>query len=280
MIIDSHMHTGTIGPFDMPPEMVLGAMDRYQIDFGLVSNIEGAEVDQDQVLLPPEMQCSQQGVNDRLLRFVRAHPGRLGALLWIKPATESCTAEFEAMVADNLDVVHGLKVHPFLSATSLDSPAVAKYIELARRHDLPVVCHSARSPESSPRKVYEVAARCPEVNFVMVHLGLGTDNLESIELVASLPNLYGDTTWVAPPKALQAIRDCGEDKILFGSDNPIAGPDTYGAPDFYLYYFREMQAELSRQAYDKLMFRNAIRLFKLDRLGSRTRRTARQPERD
>ena len=99
----------------------------------------------------------------------------------------------------------------------------------------------------------------------MVHLGLGTDNQEAIELVASLSNLYGDTTWVAPEKTLQAIRVCGEDKIMFGSDSPIAGPDTYGALDFYMYYFHEMKADLSRQAYDKLMFRNAIRLFKLDR---------------
>ena len=259
------MHTGTIGPFDMPPEMVLGAMDEYQIDFGLVSNIEGAEVDQDQVPLPSELQFSQQEVNERVLRFVRAHPDRLGALLWIKPATEGCTAEFESMVAGNLNVVHGLKVHPFLSGTSLASPAVAKYIDLARRHDLPVVCHTAGSPESSPRTVHEVAVRYPEVNFVMVHLGLGTDNQEAIELVASLSNLYGDTTWVAPEKTLQAIRVCGEDKIMFGSDSPIAGPDTYGALDFYMYYFHEMKADLSRQAYDKLMFRNAIRLFKLDR---------------
>jgi predicted TIM-barrel fold metal-dependent hydrolase len=265
LIIDSHMHTGTIGPFDMPAEMVLDAMDEYQINFGLVSNIEGAEVDQDQVPLPAELQFSQQRVNERVLRFVRAHPDRLGALLWIKPATEGCTAEFEALVASNLDVVHGLKVHSFLSATSLDSPAVAKYIDLARRHDLPVVCHTAGSPESSPRTVHEVAVRYPGVNFVMVHLGLGTDNQEAIELVASLPNLYGDTTWVAPEKTLQAIWVCGEDKILFGSDNPIAGPDTYGAPDFYMYYFHEMKADLSQQAYEKLMFRNTIRLFNLDR---------------
>jgi predicted TIM-barrel fold metal-dependent hydrolase len=229
-----------------------------------VSNIEGTEVDQNQTPIPLDFQVSQRVVNERVLRFVRAHPDRLGALLWIKPATEGCTPEFEAMVADNLDVVHGLKVHPFLSGTSLASSAVEKYIDLARKHDLVIVAHTAGSPESSPQSVYEVALRYPEVNFVMVHLGLGTDNQEAIELVSRLPNLYGDTTWVAPIKALQAIRECGEDKILFGTDNPIAGADTYGAPDFYMYYFDEMQADLSRQAYEKLMFRNAIRLFKLD----------------
>jgi predicted TIM-barrel fold metal-dependent hydrolase len=134
-----------------------------------------------------------------------------------------------------------------------------------------VVSHTAGSPESSPQSVYEVALRYPEVSFVMVHLGLGTDNQEAIELVARLPNLYGDTSWVPPEKALQAIRECGEDKILFGTDSPIAGPDTYGAPDFYPYYFQEMRDDLSRQAYEKLMFRNAIRLFKLEQFASKGR---------
>lgn len=271
MIIDSHLHTGTLGPFDMPQRIVLDSMDRYKIDYGLVSNIEGAEVDQDQNPIPREFQVSQREVNERVLRFVRAHPDRLGALLWIKPATEGCTPEFEAMVAENLDMVYGLKVHPFLSGTLLGSPVLEKYIELALKHGLVVVSHTAGSPESSPRSVYEVALRYPEVNFVMVHLGLGTDNQEAIELVSRLPNLYGDTTWVTPERTLQAIRVCGEDKILFGSDNPIAGPDTYGGPVHYQYYFNEMRAELSQQVYEKLMFRNAIRLFKLDQFVSNGR---------
>ena len=42
MIIDSHVHIGSIGRFDMKPEYVIDSMERYGIDYSLVSSIAGA----------------------------------------------------------------------------------------------------------------------------------------------------------------------------------------------------------------------------------------------
>ena len=47
MIIDCHTHIGKILTFDMPETMLLDSMDKYHIDFALVSNIEGAEFDEE-----------------------------------------------------------------------------------------------------------------------------------------------------------------------------------------------------------------------------------------
>ncbi|MEZ4518762.1 MAG: hypothetical protein R3C44_18750 [Chloroflexota bacterium] len=132
MIIDAHVHIGTIGTFDMPEAMVLDSMDRYHIDYALVSNVEGIEVDGDQVPIPSEQQISQRAVNEKTIRFVRTHPEKLAALLWIKPATEGCTPEFEALIADNRDVVVGLKVHPYLSGISLEVPKLISIFDLRR----------------------------------------------------------------------------------------------------------------------------------------------------
>jgi hypothetical protein len=55
---------------------------------------------------------------------------------------------------------------------------------------------------------------------------------------------------------------------MFGSDNPINGPDTYDDPLFYQRYFDGMQADLSKEAYEGFMFRNAIQLFKLKQFAS------------
>ena len=41
MIIDTHAHIGTLPPFDMTIEQVLYSMDKYGIDFTILSNIEG-----------------------------------------------------------------------------------------------------------------------------------------------------------------------------------------------------------------------------------------------
>jgi predicted TIM-barrel fold metal-dependent hydrolase len=264
MIIDSHVHIGTIGQFHMPESMVLSSMEKYQIDFALVSNIEGSEVDGDQVPIPKEQQINQQTANQKTLQFARSHPDKIGALLWTKPATEGCNSQFEALVADNRDMIYGLKVHPYLSNISFGSPEVKGYIQLAQKYELVMVTHTSNDDASDPKVVYEVAKKFPDVNFVMVHMGLATDNQDAIQLIPRLPNLYGDSTWVTPDKTLQAIRECGIDKILFGTDNPIAGPDTYNYTGIYPYYFNDFKADLSTKMFEKFMFRNAIRLFKLD----------------
>ena len=100
----------------------------------------------------------------------------------------------------------------------------------------------------------------------MVHMDLGSDNSQAIELLGKLPNLYGDTTWVPVESTLKAINKWGSEKILFGSDNPIDGKDTYlndkfGNRSLYQQYFNEFKTMVSKQAYDNIMYKNAERLF-------------------
>lgn len=263
MIIDSHIHIGKIINFNMPEEMVIESMEKYKIDFSLVSNAEAAEVDHEQRPIPKEKQFGQIELNERLLKFVRKNSEKLGALLWIKPTTEGCTEEFENLILKNNDIVYGIKVHPYHSKLPFNSPKVAKYIELARKYSLVVVTHTSNDYESSPELVYEMALKYPEVKFVMYHMGLGTDNEKAIELISKLPNLYGDTAWVSPEKAMKAISVCGIEKILFGTDNPINGVDTYDDENFYNFYRSDMKGMVSKEDYDKFMFENAIKLFNL-----------------
>lgn len=263
MIIDTHVHIGSMLNFHMPKEAVLASIEKYAIDYCLVSNVEGSEVDHNQKLIPMEAQKGQIEINEEVLRFANENPDKIGALIWIKPLTEGCTPEFEEFVKNNTNKIAGLKVHPYHSKTSFASSEVEKYIKLAEKYSLPVVTHTATDKDSSPETVYEVALKFPKVNFVMVHMGLGSDNKKAIELISKLPNLYGDTTWVSPENTLEAIRVCGIDKIMFGTDSPIDGVDTY---EKYTYYLYEMKNRLSKEDYDKLMYKNAGRVFKLSLL--------------
>ena len=45
MIIDTHVHIGHMLGFDMTREDVLYSMEKYGVDFSLVSNAEAAEFD-------------------------------------------------------------------------------------------------------------------------------------------------------------------------------------------------------------------------------------------
>ena len=107
-----------------------------------------------------------------------------------------------------------------------------------------------------------MALKYPDLNFVMAHLGLGTDNELAIELISKLPNLYGDTTWVSAEKALKAVKVCGPHKIMFGTDNPVDGVDTLGK-EIYQDYFQMVKQELTEEVYERLMCLNAKQIFNI-----------------
>ena len=264
MIIDSHVHIGNIMNFNMPEEMVLKSMEKYNIDYSLVSNAEASEVDGNQELIPIEFQHSQIETCEKILRFAKNNPKKIGALLWVKPRLEGCTEDFKNLVKENIEWVLGIKIHPYHSKMRFDSLQVQEYIKLAEEYNLPILTHTANDECSNPKLVYEMAKKYKKVNFIMGHMGLGTDNEKAIEYIEKLPNLYGDTAWVEPEHAIKMIKRCGSEKLLFGTDNPIDGVDTYNHPTICsVYLSEEFKNSLTKEEYENVMYKNAIRLFNL-----------------
>ena len=266
MIIDTHVHIGTSLNFNMTEEQVLYSMEEYGIDKVIISNSEAASHDHDRKLLPREYQVSAAECLRRCLDFARKNSGRIYVAVWVKPSVERVSRELENLIAENLDLIKAIKFHPYHSGVSFASDACREYIKLAEKYSLAVLTHTGNCEDDSPRRVYEMAKEFPEVPFVMVHLGLGTDNKEAIELCGKCENLYGDTTWVSTASALEFLRVCGDDKLLFGSDNPIDGKDTYkengfGERSLYQEYFGEFREQVSPETYEKIMSKNAERLF-------------------
>lgn len=268
MIVDTHVHIGKKLDFSMPPEMVLESMEKYNIDYSLVSSIDSTETDHLQKLLPKELQTPQEESLEILLDFVKKNPDKTGAAVWVKPATEKLTKSFKKLIIDNRDYIFAVKFHPFHSNVVFGGEETKAYIEFAGDCGLPVVTHTAATYESHPQRVYETAKKYPSLNFVMVHLGLGTDNKEAISLAADCKNLYGDTTWVPVENTLEFIQKVGIEKIFFGSDSPIDGLDTYhhnkkGEKSIYQDYFNNLPNLLGKEEYGMLMWKNAVDFFKL-----------------
>lgn len=268
MRIDTHVHIGKMLTFQMPEEMVIESMNKYGIDYALVSNIDSTELDFDQKEIPREMQINQVASLERSIRFARAYPDRIGVLAWMKPYGETVTQELVDMLEKNRDIIYGLKFHPYHSKTAMDDPKVAPYLELARRFHFPVAAHTGGCEEAEPVHVRNAAEKYPDIDFIMVHMGLGSDNREAIRLLGTLPNLYGDTAWVPAESTVLAVETVGSEKILFGSDNPIDGVDTYycnpqGETSVYQAYFHELESRIGTESYQNIMYRNAIRLFHL-----------------
>ncbi len=273
MIIDTHVHIGG-KPFctdggipEMTEEMTWTALTRYNIDYALVSNCDSAEVDHNQQLFPPERQVTQTDSLDRMLKFARKHTDRMKVAVWVKPLTETFTADFERMMTDNLDIIRAIKLHPFHSKVSPIDKRTLPFIEFASKHGLAVVSHTGGCEEAEPVHMYELAKMFPTVNMVMVHLGLGSDNLEAIDFLGKQENLFGDTTWVSIQSVLTAVKRGLVHKLMFGSDSPIDGVDTYafnkfGERSLYQDYFHVLPTLVSKSDYDAIMFKNALKIFK------------------
>ena len=265
MIIDTHVHIGTGLGFDMTEEQVIYSLEKYNIDYALVSNTEVASHDHQRKPIPADLQKSQIECLKRTLAFARKNPEKIGVMHWVKPC-EEITNELRDLLEANLDVIKALKFHPFHSGCAFSSAECRKYIDLAAEYKLPVVSHTGTEYDDNPMRLFEMAKLYPQTKFVMVHLGLGSDNKEAIDLCAQRENLYGDTTWVSTSSALKFIKKCSDDRLLFGSDSPIDGKDTYltngrGDRSLYQQYFCEFKDEVSKETYEKIMWKNAANLF-------------------
>ncbi len=259
MILDSHIHFGRMGEFDLEPEKMLRAMDVYGVDFGIVSNIAACEFEPKSGALLDKL--SQLEINQQTVELVRGNSTRLKGQFWIRPHNEPFTKEIADFIVHNQEYFVGLKVHPFYSQLPVTDARYRDYFRFAQEMGLPIAVHTAMDRTSEPSYVYEVAKRYPEIPFIMVHMGLGSDHQEAIALASQLENLYLDTSWVKVQATKLAVSVCGPPhKVLFGSDSPIDGQDTYA---FYANYFARDRRLLCKSDWDSVLGGNAVRLFNL-----------------
>ena len=149
------------------------------------------------------------------------------------------TVHPELSVAENLDSlrrhnVEGVKLHPLFQGFALDDPRIWELLE-AFGDEFPVVTHVGKggTPDSderaTPRMIADIVAAFPRLRLVACHFG-GFHRLEEAEEeVVGLPVLL-ETSW--PPtlagldaaKVRDVIRRHGADRVVFGSDWPMADP--------------------------------------------------------
>jgi predicted TIM-barrel fold metal-dependent hydrolase len=266
-IIDSHTHIGNI-PFvvgknrvnKLDGEDLIFAMEKYRIDFALVSGLEGSEFDANGKLAQKDYQISQKIGIDRMIKFVRGNSTKVKALFWAKPFTEGLTPEVEKTIADNLNVFCGLKLHPSLSGMKLTDKRFYPYLELAVKLNFPVQIHTENDGYSDVRFVEKISSIFPELKFVMVHMGMNSDNSEAIKLIRKNDNIFGDTCVVPHNNVITALRECGSGKILFGTDAVVRGIDTYSE---YIVLSEKIKVLFTKKEASDVLSGNCMRLYNL-----------------
>ncbi len=261
MIIDSHAHIATWPSIRESEEMVLESQKRYGVAFSLVSDCDCSEY--------PSL--TKWGIHKidqitglkTVLKFVKENPSKLGALVWVNPHNEIIQPELMALIEKNRSLIYGLKFHPFESHLKISSKKMMPYLELARKYALPLLVHTAEDIYSDVAFLGEVAAAYPDLTFVAAHLQLccTDDHRSALEVLKAHPNVYGDTAWVDMKTAKRVLETIGENRIMFGTDNPIDGVDTLNNPMYQAYFHNKVK--LPPRLYHNLMARNAIAVYKL-----------------
>jgi uncharacterized protein len=173
-------------------------------------------------------------LNDAVAEFVAAAPGRRIGFLSIHPEVPGAEDELERARTDL--GLKGIKLGPNYQVFDPLGPAALRVYELAERHGLPILFHQGASPVreaplrfAHPLVMDEVAIRFPELRVVMAHLGHPWQR-ETIVTIRKHPHVYADisATFYRPWSFYEGLRLATEwgalDKLLFGSDFPIATP--------------------------------------------------------
>jgi len=250
MIIDIHAHIGTswLGwgdEFSSFEEMV-NLYNKYKIDKVCLSSFL--------IFYDPP-----RG-NKEVYEVTRRYPDRFIGFAVISPRYGEKAVYEEIDKCITTYQMKAIKVHPSANQYHADSYVIDPVMEKAIQYDVPVHFHTWSDEYSNPYRIENIAKRFPKAKIIMAHIGF-EDWLDAIYVAKKHENVYLDTAGCLTERAVirQAIRECGDDRIVWGSDSPTMNlgaelAKIIEAPD----------VDISEQAKEKILYKNAKKLLKLN----------------
>jgi predicted TIM-barrel fold metal-dependent hydrolase len=196
------------------------------------------------------------------LSMVERYGARLKGMLWINPHDPGWPAIISRV--DPKQFV-GIKIHPVLDHYAVNNTALEPVFACARQNHWPILTHTDQDGTSMSALCYEPLIKAfPDVPLILAHL-----RLEAIPLARRYDNVFVDTTYVDPMMVEVGLAALGPDKILFGSDAAegfeVGHPGALARPrrSYATLVAALRQRGFSESALDKILYENALSLFKL-----------------
>jgi uncharacterized protein len=265
MIIDCHVHLNRYDEGD-----VSSLHDRY-----LRLKDEMAEHGVDYALvLSSYLATAERPNTQEILDVVEADP-RIGVVAGVSYLHYRAAdlAELRAMLRE--ERIKGLKLYPGYEPFYVHDARMRVVYELAGEFNVPVMIHTGdtydpkgRIKYSHPIEVDEVAVDFRDVTFVICHLG-NPWITDAMEVIYKNPNVVGDISGFTLGHfeerferfMLQQVNEvlafAGDpSKLLYGTDWPICTMSSY------IRFVNNLN--LTEEENDKIFWRNAARLFRID----------------
>ncbi|MCA9025644.1 MAG: amidohydrolase family protein [Planctomycetaceae bacterium] len=208
--------------------------------------------------LLPRFQADAVAGNIEAARIVADLPA-LRQYVVIDPRREETYTQAREMLKQPWCV--GIKIHPEEHGYPIRDHA-REIFEFAAEHRAIVLTHSSEQ-NSLAADFVPWANEFPEVRLLLAHIGCGWDGDVTHQVRAIQQsrhrNLYADTSSaksITPGLIEWAVREVGDDRVLFGTDTPLYHAAMQRA--------RIDHAELSERAKRKILFENACELFGID----------------
>jgi predicted TIM-barrel fold metal-dependent hydrolase len=164
--------------------------------------------------------------NDAMLDLCAREGHRVRMMITVNPNhTDHAIREIERCVARGGANTVGVKL---LASRRADDPLLDPICDLAAKLAFPVLHHvwQHRRREWPSQEVSDgadlarLAARHPQVVFVLAHIGGGGDYLHTFHAVKDAPNIYADLSGSGVDRGMldDAIKQLGAQRLLWGSD--------------------------------------------------------------
>ncbi|MFD0670153.1 amidohydrolase family protein [Cohnella sp. GCM10027633] len=242
-IVDTHMHLGTsrFSGVSTEEEDIIQAMDRNGVTASLV--------------MPQPTLEDIAAVHARIAEMADRRKGRIFGMASLDPWLEEEAYYRQAEVCFRKYGFVAIKLHPLGHNVSPLSPQCDKVYETARAYDVPVLVHTGLgAPNALPSLVIDPARRYPDVRFILCHAGFAVYTDEAIVAAKYCDNIHLEPSWCQTYAVKKMVRTLGADRVLFGSDHLTNLP-------VELVKFQSIG--LSPEELEKILERNAVRLFKL-----------------
>ncbi len=202
-------------------------------------------------------------INDATMAMVHRHPGRIYGLCFMNPQLDPVfqEAEIDRCVAGGLS---GIKLEIEVPARD---PVLDPLMKKAAEHDVFVLHHTwyktigGNPQESDPSDIAVLASRHPDTKILMAHLT--AHNKMGVLDVQNHANVWVDTSGCQPFAGVveYAVEKLGAERLVYGSDAHGRGYESQLG--------RIYGADITEQARDLILWRNAARLLKINDIDDR-----------
>ncbi len=209
MIVDIHVHLGWDYTFDenFSKEELIKKMKDHGIDVQIVQPGTCHDL------------ATVRSQHNAIAKLCKTYPGRFFGMSNPPPHLPSDVyMEEVARCVEKLEFT-SIKLHPMASAVNPDSRSGRKAFEAARKYRIPVMVHTGSGfPFSDPLNLLGIGKEYHDIKIIMAHCGMMVFAGNASKVLASLPNVYGDSSWTPGFLIKEWARTYGP-RVMFASDH-------------------------------------------------------------